>query len=177
MRTTSLFIVTALSATIALTGCSSSSQPQATTAEAPPPMSKAPVSTAPSMSSSSQPMAMSESSGEMATVYIYRSKSFMGMALKPTVMLAGEDLVNITNGRYFKGTFAAGKHLFQMDDKKSGAELDLKPGDVHYFRVEIVPGVFKGGGRMTLVAKEQGSVDILQLKPVDADQILNSKYR
>lgn len=171
MRTTSLFIVTALSATIALTGCSSS-QPQATMAEPSPPMS-----TAPSMSSSSQPMAMSESSGSMATVYIYRPKAFMGMALKPTVMLAGEDLVNITNGRYFKGTFAPGKHLFQMDDKKSGAELDLKPGDVHYFRVEIVPGVFKGGGRMTLVAKEQGSVDILQLKPVDTDQIVNSNYR
>jgi hypothetical protein len=112
----------------------------------------------------------------MATVYVYRDKAFMGMALRPTVMVDGKDLVNIGNGRVYTGHFKPGKYLFQMDDKKSGADLELKAGDIVYFRVEIVPGFWKGGGRMMLMDAKQGEYEIKQLQPVPAAEIPDKSH-
>ena len=64
-----------------------------------------------------------------------------------------------------------------MDDKKSGAALDLKPGDGHYFRVDIVPGVWKGGGRMMLMAKEQGSQEVLNLAPLPMAEVAHPNFK
>lgn len=147
---------------LTVAACSSSTPPASTPAP-----SVAPTAAAPAVV---PPAATADHSGK-ATVYVYRPKAFMGMALRPTVMVDGKDLVNIGNGRVYAGYFAPGKYLFQMDDKKSGAELDLKPGDVYYFRVEIVPGFWKGGGRMTLMDVKQGSVEIQGLTPVEAKEI------
>jgi hypothetical protein len=113
----------------------------------------------------------------MATVYIYRPKAFVGFALHPTVMLDGKDLINVVNGTVWAGNFKPGKYLFQMDDKKSGAELDLKPGEIYYFRVEVVPGMWKGGGRMTLMAKEQGSVEIKGLNPLNPNEVVHPMFK
>lgn len=106
-----------------------------------------------------------------ATVYIYRPKAYMGFALRPTVMVDGKDLVNIGNGKLYTGYFTPGKYLFQMDDKKSGAELDVKAGEAYYMRVEIVPGFWKGGGRMTLMDPRQGSTEIQGLDAVPVAEI------
>ena len=154
-----------LALVLALAACSSSNQP-ATPSVAPTAVTQASV---PPAATTAVP-ATADHSGK-ATIYIYRPKAFMGMALRPTVMVDGKDLVNIGNGRVYAGYFTPGKYLFQMDDKKSGAELDLKPGDVYYFRVEIVPGFWKGGGRMTLMDVKQGSVEIKGLTPVEDKEI------
>ncbi len=113
----------------------------------------------------------------MATVYIYRPKAFVGFALHPTVMLDGKDLINVVNGSVWAGNFKPGKYLFQMDDKKSGAELDLKPGETHYFKIEVVPGMWKGGGKMTLMAKEQGSVEIKGLTPLNPNEVEHPMFK
>jgi hypothetical protein len=113
----------------------------------------------------------------MATVYIYRPKAFVGFALHPTVMLDGKDLINVANGTVWAGNFKPGQYVFQMDDKKSGADLDLKPGELYYFRVEIVPGVWKGGGRMTLMAKEQGSLEIKGLPPLAPSEVEHPMFK
>jgi hypothetical protein len=122
------------------------------------------------------PSAPADTSG-MATVYVYRPKAFFGMALRPTVMVDGKDLVNIGNGRVYAGHFTPGKYLIQMDDKKSGAEIDVKPGDKYFFRVEIVPGFWKGGGRMTLMDAKQGEYEITQLQPVPATEIEDKSHQ
>jgi Protein of unknown function (DUF2846) len=148
---------------LTLAACSSSTPP----APAPTPAPAAVSAPAPAPA----PAAVTADHSGKATIYIYRPKAFMGTALRPTVMVDGKDLVNIGNGRVYAGYFMPGKYLFQMDDKKSGAELDLKPGDTYYFRVEIVPGFWKGGGRMTLMDAKQGSVEIQGLTPVEAKEI------
>jgi hypothetical protein len=157
------FTLIVLALTVA--ACSSSTPPASTPAP-----SAAPTATAPAAVPPAATAATADHSGK-ATVYVYRPKSFMGMALRPTVIVDGKDLVNIGNGRVYAGYFTPGKYLFQMDDKKSGAELDVKPGDVYYFRVEIVPGFWKGGGRMTLMDAKQGSVEIKGLTPVEDKEI------
>jgi hypothetical protein len=127
----------------------------------------------------SAPTASTEglSSEEVATVYIYRPKDFIGFALHPTVMLDGKDLINIGNGRLFVGRFPPGRRVFKMDDGKSGAEIDLEAGQSYYLQVVIVPGFWKGGGRMSHVTPQQGGVEIRDLKPIELEEIEDTAFR
>jgi|GEM_PF-2293772 len=143
-------------------------------ASTPPPASPTPEAAEPPPAAAS---VEGLSSTDIATVYIYRPKSFMGMALHPTVMLDGKDLINIGNGRLFVGRFPPGKRLFKMDDGKSGAELDLQAGQSYYLKVEIVPGFWKGGGKMTHVTHEQGGVEVQDLKPIEMEEIEDPGFR
>ncbi len=146
-------------------------------ASSPPPAPAASPSTSPAASATTATTTTTSTDRpDMAIVYIYRDKAFAGMALRPTVMLDGKDLVNIGNGRVYKGFFAPGKYLFQMDDKKSGANLDLKAGDTIYMRVEIVPGLWKGGGRLMLMDPKQGEYEAKQLTPVETKEIEDASH-
>jgi len=112
-----------------------------------------------------------------AAVVIYRDSNFAGSALRPTVMLNGQDFVNIGNGRVFVGSFQPGHYVFQMDDKKSGTEVNLAAGQAVYMKVEIVPGFWKGGGRLTQVAPEQGAFEAKRLQLIDSNEIEIAAYR
>jgi hypothetical protein len=114
---------------------------------------------------------------KMATVVIYRESNFQGSALRPTVMLDGRDFVNVGNGKVFVGTFRPGHYVFEMDDKKSGTEVDLKPGSSVYLKVEIVPGFWKGGGRLIQMAPEQGAFEAVRLDLMPEDEIEIATYR
>ena len=113
----------------------------------------------------------------MATVVIYRESNFYGSALRPTVTLDGSDLVNVGNGRVFVGAIAPGHYVFEMDDKKSGTEVDLKPGQSIYIKVELVPGFWKGGGRLLQVAPEQGAFESKRLELLPSEEIENPAFR
>jgi hypothetical protein len=114
---------------------------------------------------------------QKAILVIYRESNFMGAALRPTVMIDGHDLVNIGNGRVFIAALNPGKYAIEMDDKKSGAELDLKAGDSAFFKTEIVPGMWKGGGRLLKVLPEQGLFEAKKLDLVPANEIEKPEYR
>ena len=85
--------------------------------------------------------------------------------------------MNIGNGRVFVAALNPGRYMIEMDDKKSGAELDLKAGDSAYFKTEIVPGMWKGGGRLLKVLPEQGIFEAKKLEPVPSDEIEKAEYR
>ena len=91
-------------------------------------------------------------------------KQFHGVGLRPTVMLDGHDFVNVGNGRVFVGAFRPGHYVFEMDDKKSGTELNLAAGQTVYMKMEIVPGFWKGGGRLLQMAPEQGAFEAKRLE-------------
>lgn len=115
--------------------------------------------------------------GSMATVVIYRERGFAGMALRPTVMLNGKEFVNVGNGRVFVGAFKPGHYAFEMDDKKSGTEVDLAPGKSVFMKVAIVPGFWKGGGRLTQMAPEQGAFEAKRLELIPSSEIEIPAYR
>ena len=108
---------------------------------------------------------------------VYRSSNTFGAFLRPTVTLNGKDLVNIGNGRVFVGTLRPGHHVFEMDDKKSGTEVDLKAGQSVYLKVEIVPGIWKGGGKLTQVAPEQGQFEAKRLELIPVKEIEDASQR
>jgi Protein of unknown function (DUF2846) len=151
-------------AVLTLVACSSSTPPAAAPAPAP---SVAPAATTAAV----VPPAATADHSDKATIYVYRQKAFMGMALRPTVMVDGKDLVNVGNGRIYIGYFTPGSYNFQMDDKKSGAKLDLKPGDTYYMRVDIVPGFWKGGGKLSLIDAKQAVDEVKGLTPIEAKEI------
>jgi hypothetical protein len=113
--------------------------------------------------------------GKSAAVYVYRYKQYQGSAIKPSVYCDGQEVAKMHNGRYFRMVLPAGKHTFGSSDKQSGMEIDLKPGQEYYVRVEIATGFLKGHGRMTLVAKEQGTFEIKKLKWSDAGHIRDAE--
>jgi len=157
-----------LALVFAIAACSSSTPPPSGPSVAPTaaaPTAMPPAATAPA------PTAAAAGPGDKATIYIYRQKAFMGMALRPTVMVDGKDLVNMGNGRLYIGYFTPGSYNFQMDDKKSGAKLDLKPGDVYYMRIDIVPGFWKGGGKLSLIDAKQAVDEVKGLTPIDAKEV------
>ncbi len=110
-------------------------------------------------------------------VVLYRESNFYGSALRPTVVLNGNDLVNIGNGRVFVSAIPPGHYVFEMDDRKSGTEVDLKPGQAVYMKVELVQGFWKGGGRLLQVAPEQGAFEAKRLEPVDSREIENPSFQ
>ncbi len=114
---------------------------------------------------------------EFARVFVYREGRFIGGGLQIDILYDGEDLVTIPNGAYYGGLFPAGEHTFEAYDKKSGARLQLEPGKSYYFRVEIVPGMFKGGARLTVIQPEQGAFEVEKFKPVDDTYIRNYSIR
>jgi len=114
---------------------------------------------------------------KMATMVVYRPREYMGAALRPTVVLGGKDLVNIGNGKVFVAALPPGSHTFEMDDKKSGTTVNLKPGDEVYLKIEIVPGFWKGGGKMTQVATQQGNYEATRLDPIELKEIEDPRYR
>jgi hypothetical protein len=114
---------------------------------------------------------------KMAVMVVYRTREYVGGLLRPTVVLDGKDLVNIGNGKVFVAGLAPGHHTFEMDDKKSGTTVDLKPGQDVYLKIEIVPGFWKGGGKLTQVTSSQGNYESTRLDPIELKEIENAAYR
>ena len=112
-----------------------------------------------------------------ATMVIYRPRVALGAALRPTVVLDGKDLVNIGNGKVFVAPLSPGHYTFEMDDKKSGTAVDLKSGEAVYLKIEIVPGFWKGGGKMTQVAPQQGNYEATRLDLIELKEIEDARFR
>lgn len=120
--------------------------------------------------------ATSADTKSQATVYVYRYKQFVGKALSPSVYCDENELARMENGRYFVVTLPAGTHVFRSNDKQAGINLDVKPGEKYYVRVEIAAGFMKGHGRLVSVAPEQGSYEIKNLKPLDSDKVKDTEH-
>ena len=112
-----------------------------------------------------------------ATMVIYRPEETVGYALRPTVVLDGKDLVNIGNGEAFVSFISPGKYVFEMDDKKSGTEVNLKPGDEIFLKVDIITGTWKGSGKLTQVMPQQGNYEATRLEIISPKEIEIPIYR
>ncbi|MBZ5508397.1 MAG: DUF2846 domain-containing protein [Acidobacteriia bacterium] len=115
--------------------------------------------------------------GNKAIVYFYRYKQYAGSALAPSVYCDEAQIARMENGRYFAVRLDPGKHTFRSNDKQSGAEVDLKPGQEYFLRVEIASGFMKGHGRLVAVVPEQAKFELKakNLKPLDADKVTDKE--
>jgi Carboxypeptidase regulatory-like domain/Protein of unknown function (DUF2846) len=108
-----------------------------------------------------------------AFIYVYRHKRVEGFALNPGVYLDDKQIAAMDNGRYFAMAIEPGLHTLRSNDKNSGVEMEFKPNETYYARIEIKTGFWKGHGMMVLVLKEQGAYEIKALKPLNLDMVKN----
>jgi hypothetical protein len=128
-------------------------------APAQPPTPSAQPST-PSTQPPAQPApAAASDSDSPATVYFYRAKRFQGSALKPSVFVDDAAVGNLHNGDSLKFALKSGKHRIYSTDKSTGIDLEVKPGETYYVRVDILVGFWKGHGGVTLVDPQQGKYE------------------
>jgi hypothetical protein len=112
-----------------------------------------------------------------AVLVVYRPGNALGGLLSPSVEMDGKELVNISNGTVFVAAIPPGHHIFQIRNQESGTELTLKAGNSIYLKVEIVPGMWKGNGKLTQSAPEQGEFEAKRCRPIDSEQINDAAYR
>lgn len=96
---------------------------------------------------------------EDATIYFYRPRRIVGFGLKPTVFVDDARAGRLKNGDSIKLSIAPGDHRIYSTDKSTGMELDAKPGETYYVRVDIQTGAFKGHGGVTLVDPQEGKYE------------------
>lgn len=108
---------------------------------------------------------------------IYRPRNSFGGWVSATVLLDGRELVNMDNGRVFVFPIPTGRHVVEMDNKKSGTEVTLGAGSSVFLKVEMVPGTWHGSGKLTQVAPEQGEFESQRLELGSPKDIENPSFR
>lgn len=109
--------------------------------------------------------------GQDGTVVVYRPSKYVGSALKPSVYVDGSEVGRLKNGRYMSFRLAPGKHSFASSMKNEPAlEVEVKPNETVYLEMVLLPGTWRGGGRLVPVAQEDARIALLRLKLLDEKQ-------
>jgi hypothetical protein len=105
------------------------------------------------------------------SVVVYRPSKFVGSALKPSVYVDGYEAGRLENGRYISLRLVPGKHSFASSMKSEAAlEMDIKSNEAVYLEMVILPGNWRGGGRLIPVGQEDARNALLKLKPLKGQQ-------
>lgn len=102
-----------------------------------------------------------------ALVYVYRKKEFGTRNLQPSVYVDDVEVARMDDGRFFIIKLDPGKHNIVVNKGFSGAALDMKPGHRYYFRVFYKPGFWKARSEMEYMAREQGKLEVGNMKPLE----------
>jgi hypothetical protein len=108
-----------------------------------------------------------------ATIYFYRLRDAYGAVLRPSVYCDKVQIARMRNGRFLALPVPPGKHMVTSTFAGNGLEIEVKPGESYYFRVEMTRAtMFKNArGEVTMVAPEQGKFEVQQLKPAEAEDL------
>jgi len=109
-------------------------------------------------------------SSEPAHLRVYRAHRFGGSGLAPSIYVDDKQVVRIGSGRRCTIKLTPGSHTIRSDDKSSAISLDAKGGQEYYIRVDEEAGFWKGHGKLTLLAPEQGGPEYKLQKPVEDDR-------
>lgn len=115
-------------------------------------------------------------STDKARVVVCRCRQFEGGGSRPSIYCNETDVARVQAGRYVALGLAPGKYSFRSVAQQSQIELDLKPGQEYYIRLDIVVGELFGHVRLTLVQPEQGIGEVKQMKPADAGMVKDKRF-
>jgi len=126
-----------------------------------------PAEVSPASTSSPETTAASATGETKALVYVYRKKNFGTRNMQPSVYVDGEEVARMDDGKFFLVKLTPGKHSLEVNKGHSGAQIDMKAGELYYFRIDIKPGFLKGRSEVTYMQKEQGSLEIQKMNPLE----------
>lgn len=102
-----------------------------------------------------------------AIVHVYRKKNFNSRNMQPSVYVDGVEVARMDDGKFFIIKLDPGKHSVEVNKGHSGAEIDFKAGEHYYFRIDIKPGFLKARSEITYMQKEQGSLEVQKMNPLE----------
>ena len=140
---------------MALCSCSSTAPQQAATSEVPASIQPSAVPAEPAPAPVS-PSVAAEVPSDKALVTVYRKKRIVGLALHTSVYLDGTEVAELGNGAYVRLGIAPGPHVLYADEEKDAIKVDLEPAKEYFFRMELVPGLWKGNGVLKPVDEKTG---------------------
>jgi hypothetical protein len=106
-----------------------------------------------------------------STVVVFRRSDFTGSALKPSILVDGNEAARLGNGRYLSLQVGAGKHTFGSSAKKEAPlEVDVKPNETLYLEMIIITG-WNRGGRLIPVGQDDAMSALARLKTQDGKPI------
>lgn len=105
------------------------------------------------------------------TVHIYRSRLNIGTAAHPTVSCDEFPVARMQNGRVYAMQVSAGRHTFALADNPTGIAVDVESGKDHFIRIDFQGATFATSPVLVLVPPEQGRMETLKLRPLDARYI------
>jgi hypothetical protein len=123
----------------------------------------------------SESTSQAPSGADDCLIVFFRPMRFVGSALKPSVYVDGQQIARLDNGRYFSLRVSSGKHQITSSMKQSLLDLELKPDEPVYLEMAILPGTWRGGGRMIPSAESVAIATIAKLKPLDKASILEQR--
>jgi hypothetical protein len=106
------------------------------------------------------------------TVHIYREKLSSATAAHPTVSCDMFAIARMQNGRVYTMKVSAGRHTFTTTHDETGIKVDVEPGKDYFVRIDFTPNAkLHGDASPVQVPTEQGRMETLKLRPLDAQYI------
>ncbi|MFZ5787272.1 MAG: DUF2846 domain-containing protein [Acidobacteriota bacterium] len=156
---TTVLAVTLLGVAL-MAGCSSSaSRPEAAPTPAPEP-TPAPAA-APATADTA----------DAGFIVVYRQKRIVGLALNTSVYLDGTETAELDPGTYVRLKAAPGTHRMWADEEKDAVEVTIEAGKTLYFRMDLVPGLWKGHGKMAAMSESAGAAEFASFELKRAEKI------
>jgi hypothetical protein len=152
---------------ILLTACSSTTTPSPSVSPAP----SAPTASALTAPATPTTASATPETGDSALMTVYRKKRIVGLALHTSVYVDGTEIAELGNGTFVKVKVAPGQHRVWADEERDAIMVGFETGKTYYFRMELVPGMWKGNGRMVAVDETTGKKEFADYHPKPAGDI------
>jgi hypothetical protein len=104
-------------------------------------------------------------------VYVYRNAGITGKEFRPSVFVDEKDTARLQSGRSVILALPAGTHIFRSTDKKEQFQIDLKPGQKYFVRIDVSVVSLKGRGKLNVVLPEEGMPEFAQTTPADSSML------
>ncbi|HEY3826255.1 MAG TPA: hypothetical protein VGL82_16935 [Bryobacteraceae bacterium] len=107
-----------------------------------------------------------------ATVHIYRYRLSVEQTRHPKVSCDAFPVARMQNGRVYAIRVSPGWHVFATMDDPTGIRVDIMAGKEYFVRIDYpVNSTYSDRATATLVAPEQGRMEILKLRALDGQYI------
>jgi hypothetical protein len=145
-----------------LAGCSTAaSRPDGAPAPSP----------APTPASAPEAAPATAGAGDAGFIVVYRQKRIVGLALNTSVYLDGTETAELDPGTYVRLKTTPGTHRMWADEEKDAFEIAVEAGKTLYFRMDLVPGLWKGHGKMVAMGESTGAAEFASLELKHAEKI------
>ena len=108
---------------------------------------------------------------DQAYLAFYREKRFVGKALNTSVHVDGVEIAELDGGTYIIVPVSAGEHKLYADEEKDAFTLSSEGGKVYYLRMGLVPGLWKGNGKLEQVDEGTGANEFGTWKLEPAEEV------